>query len=43
MTFFTNAQVVLADEVVHGSVNLDGAHIRSVDSGASSLPGGIDL
>jgi len=43
MTFFTNAQVVLADEVVHGSVQLDGAHIRSVDSGASSLPGGIDL
>ena len=43
MTFFTNAQVVLADEVVHGSVQLDGAHIRGVDSGASSLPGGIDL
>ncbi len=43
MTFFTNAQLVLADDVVHGSVNLDGAHIRSVDDGASSLPGGIDL
>ena len=43
MTFFTNAQLVLADEVVHGSVHLDGAHIRSIDAGASSLPGGIDL
>ncbi len=43
MTFFTNAQLVLADEVVHGSVQLDGAQIRSVDAGASSLPGGIDL
>jgi alpha-D-ribose 1-methylphosphonate 5-triphosphate diphosphatase len=43
MTFFTNAQLVLADEVVHGSVQLDGAYIRSVESGASSLPGGIDL
>jgi len=43
MTFFTNAQLVLADEVVHGSVNVDGAHIHSVDPGTSSLPGGIDL
>jgi alpha-D-ribose 1-methylphosphonate 5-triphosphate diphosphatase len=43
MTLLTNAKLVLADEVVHGSVNLDGAHIRSVDSGVSSLPGGIDL
>ncbi len=43
MTFFTNAQLVLANEVVHGSVQLDGAHIRSVDAGTSSLPGAIDL
>jgi alpha-D-ribose 1-methylphosphonate 5-triphosphate diphosphatase len=43
MTFFTNAQLVLADEVVHGSVHMDGALIQSVDAGTSSLPGAIDL
>ena len=43
MPIFTNAQLVLADEVVHGSVQVDGAQIHSVDSGASSLPGAIDL
>ena len=43
MTFFTNAQLVLADEVVHGSVHTNGALIQSVDAGTSSLPGGIDL
>ena len=43
MTFFTNAQLVLADEVVHGSVHANGALIQSVDAGTSSLPGGIDL
>ena len=43
MTFFTNARLVLADEVVHGSVNLDGVLIQSVDAGTSSLPGAIDL
>ena len=43
MPIFTNAQLVLADEVVHGSVQVDGAQIHSVDSGVSSLPGAIDL
>jgi len=43
MTHFTNAQLVLADEVVRGSVHIDGGHIRSVDTGSSSLPGAIDL
>ena len=43
MPIFTKAQLVLADEVVHGSVQVDGAQIHSVDSGASSLPGAIDL
>ncbi len=43
MTFFTNAQLVLPNEVVHGSVQVDDGHIRSVDPGASSLAGGIDL
>ena len=43
MTFFTNAQLVLADEVVHGSVHTNGALIQSVDAGTSSLPGAIDL
>ena len=43
MTIFTNAQLVLANEVVRGSVHLEGGHIRSVDTGSSSLPGAIDL
>jgi len=43
MTFLTNAKLVLANEVVQGSVQLDGGLIRSVDAGSSSLPGGIDL
>jgi alpha-D-ribose 1-methylphosphonate 5-triphosphate diphosphatase len=43
MTFFTNAKLVLANEVVYGSVQLDGGLICSVDAGSSSQPGGIDL
>ena len=43
MTIFTNAQLVLADEVVRGSVHVDAGHIRSLDAGSSSLPGAIDL
>lgn len=43
MTVFSNAQLVLADEVVRGSVHSDGAYIHSVESSASSLPGAIDL
>ena len=43
MTIFTNAQLVLADEVVRGSVHVDAGHIRSLDAGSSSLSGAIDL
>ena len=43
MTIFTNAQLVLANEVVRGSVHIDAGHIRSLDAGSSSLPGAIDL
>ena len=38
----SNAMLVLADEVVPGSVHVQGGKIASVDQGASSLPGAVD-
>jgi alpha-D-ribose 1-methylphosphonate 5-triphosphate diphosphatase len=42
-TVFTNARMVLRDEVVHGSLCFDGELITDVDSGGSRAPGAIDL
>src|SRR5690349_11123559 len=52
-TVFRNAQMVLSDEVVTGSVKIEGGTITMIDSGASSvgedfegdylLPGLIEL
>jgi alpha-D-ribose 1-methylphosphonate 5-triphosphate diphosphatase len=43
MTILTNARIVLADEVILGTVVLEGAEIRDVQPGASQLPAAIDL
>lgn len=40
---FTNANIVLADEVVHGTITIDKGAIRSISSGISLLPQAIDL
>ena len=42
-TILTNARLVLADEVVLGTVVLDGARIADVQPGRSYLPGAVDL
>nr|WP_297354458.1 alpha-D-ribose 1-methylphosphonate 5-triphosphate diphosphatase [uncultured Caldimonas sp.] len=39
----TNARIVLAGEVVHGSVQLRDGRIAAIDSGATSVPGALDL
>jgi alpha-D-ribose 1-methylphosphonate 5-triphosphate diphosphatase len=38
----TNAAIVLADAVVHGTLHLRDGGIASVDTGGTSLPGAID-
>ena len=38
----TNAQIVLANEVIHGTVTLNEGRIQSVDTGNVTLPGAID-
>ena len=42
-TILTNARLVLAQEVVLGTVVLDGARITDVQPGRSRLPGALDL
>lgn len=42
-TVFTNAQIVLEDETIRGSIAFDANGIRAVDSGRSTLPGAIDV
>jgi alpha-D-ribose 1-methylphosphonate 5-triphosphate diphosphatase len=42
-TVLTNARLVLDDEVVHGSVVMEGERIIAVDQGGSGLPGAVDL
>ena len=42
-TVFSNARIVLSDEVVHGTVHLRDGRIASLASGSSSVPGAIDL
>lgn len=39
----TNARIVLAGEVVHGSVQLRDGRIAAIDSGATAVPGALDL
>jgi len=40
---FTNARIVTADDVIHGSVVVRGEEIVTVDRGATQLPGAIDF
>ena len=40
---FTNARMVLADEVVMGSVHCQSGLITAVDLGSSMVAGAIDL
>ncbi|MCM5682878.1 alpha-D-ribose 1-methylphosphonate 5-triphosphate diphosphatase [Schlegelella sp. S2-27] len=39
----SNARIVLAHEVVHGSVQLRDGRIAGIDAGATAVPGAIDL
>ncbi len=39
----TNARLVLDDQIVHGTVTLDGTEIRDVQPGSSNAPGALDL
>ena len=39
----TNARIVLADQVIHGTIVLDGARIVDVQPGRSAAPGAIDV
>ncbi|MGY3437870.1 MULTISPECIES: alpha-D-ribose 1-methylphosphonate 5-triphosphate diphosphatase [unclassified Marinovum] len=38
----SNARIVLADEVIHGSLHLSGGRIASIDSGPSRVAGAVD-
>lgn len=40
---FTNARVILADEVIDGTVVFDGATVTDLSEGRSSLPAAVDL
>ncbi len=40
---FSNAQMVLPDEVVHGSLHTRHGHIAGLAAGTSAVPGAIDL
>ena len=40
---FTNARIVLADEVIVGSIAFEDGHIRNVSETCSSLPQAIDI
>lgn len=42
-TVFYNGQIVLGQEVAHGSVHVDKGTIASVDAGLSTIPSGHDL
>ena len=43
MTILTNARLVLADEIVHGTVILDDQTIVDIQPGRSQAPGALDL
>lgn len=38
----TNAQIVLENEVIHGSMTIDNGLIQSIDHGSVTLPGALD-
>lgn len=40
--YFHNARIVLADEVVHGSLAVDNGMVVGIDAGAGTSPGGLD-
>jgi alpha-D-ribose 1-methylphosphonate 5-triphosphate diphosphatase len=40
---WSNARLVLANEVVHGSVQVKDGRIVGIDSGAAAIPGALDL
>lgn len=42
-TILTNANLILENEVITGTIVFDSFGIRSVDSGTTSLPGAIDV
>lgn len=39
----TNARIVLADEVVHGSVRMQGGRITDISAGDTAVPAALDL
>ena len=41
-TIFINARIVMADEIVNGSLRVADGHIAAIDDGASTVPGAID-
>jgi alpha-D-ribose 1-methylphosphonate 5-triphosphate diphosphatase len=43
MTILTNARIILADAVIHGTIVLDGERIASVETGMSAVPGALDM
>lgn len=43
ITSFTNARIVLADEIINGSLHACGGKVASVDLGGSAIPSAIDL
>jgi alpha-D-ribose 1-methylphosphonate 5-triphosphate diphosphatase len=42
-TIFTNANLVLADEVIHGSIVIRDGNVKDIDTGISHLPAAIDI
>jgi alpha-D-ribose 1-methylphosphonate 5-triphosphate diphosphatase len=43
MTILTNARIVLADAILHGTIVLDGTRIAEVQPGRSTAPGALDM
>lgn len=41
--YFHNARIVLADEVVRGSLAVENGVVVGIDAGAAAAPGGLDL
>lgn len=42
-TLFSNARIVLADEVVHGSLQVEQGLVQSIDAGHTAVAGAFDL
>ncbi len=42
-TVFSNARLVLCDEVVRGNLSVQDGRIHAIESGATAVPGAIDL